>query len=687
MVALAGQGQAPPLRRKLMLTQHLAALTFRDNERALTRTEITITLVLHLAGLLAAAYLIQIPLWIAPVALAGLCVLPLLRYRSRGTFAIETLAPLFFLYVIIAARFAYIRVFGGDVPGYFDYNLPDWQSTFFRLEPWAICAFGYSIAIQIRYLAGHDWSSKRLTIARLTLDVIALGWAGSLLFLDLPISGVTGTDPYAYTQMGIDLATRGTPLHRFTLFPSVASLNIAWSPIVHTGYHIPINADGDAPSVWPPGGSLAFAIAYRVRGEGGLYGVNSWVCLLLLLATGALAEQLFTDTNERMWIAAISTVLLTTSHTLFDWAPVPMVDSQAALFSVLAIGLSWAAAKQQNNPRRTLLYAMLAGLALGAAYDVRHTQVLIAPAIFVLLWANELPNALRLRALVIAGAASLVVALPDLWYHQTVFGSWLTPESTELSLFSLASVDSTLNRLATDLLAAREFGWLLPFAIYGAYRLARAKRIEFIALALWGGVLVGFHLLYPALRPRDLLPEFVPLVIVIAYGIVEFIAMLWRGQSQWQSWVAPIGLLLTAWLMLIRVWNVVPLAWNHSQRPFGSLTVEQRVALRQIERLTPPRAVVGSVLNDGAIDLYARRETFIPTMWSAQEQDAFFAVMFREGRAVYLLDDSAGMTTVRHQLEARYTLTQVAVLDVPLSSVLPGDTSSALWEILKTDDR
>jgi hypothetical protein len=96
--------------------------------------------------------------------------------------------------------------------------------------------------------------------------------------------------------------------------------------------------------------------------------------------------------------------------------------------------------------------------------------------------------------------------------------------------------------------------------------------------------------------------------------------------------------------------------------------------------------VIGSILNTGPIDLYARRETFLPTMWSPQEQDIFFAAMFRERRTVYLLDDSAGMTTLRHHLNERYTLRQIAVLDVPPRGVFP-DTSFALWEILKTDDR
>lgn len=656
-----------------MFDSHIAALAFRDRARALTHGEIVLTLALHLGGLSATAYLLQLPIWFAPLALALLSSVPTILCRQRGVFAIETLAPFFFLYAIIAARFVFIRVLGGDVPGYFDYNAPDLRSTVFRLEPWFVCALIYTVALQIRLLAPQRW----LHLLVIAFIAVTLGWV-SLLYVGHRTHGVTGTDPYAYAQMGIDLATRGTPLHRFTLFPSVASLDVAWSPIVHTGYHIPINASGDAPSVWPIGGSLAMAVAYRIAGEAGLYLVNPIASLLLLVATGWLVWELFADVKYRAWIVALSTAILATSHTLFDWATVPMVDSQAALFSVLAMGLAMRFARQ---PRLT--WAMLSGLALGAAYFVRHTQVLIAPALCVLLWMNRAPRSLRARALIVAGLAALLVALPDLWYHQVVFGHYLIPESRELDLFSIAAIGSTISRVGTDLLAAREFGWLVPFIVYGAYRLARDKCIEFIALAVWVFVLLGFHLLYPALRLRDLLPEFPPVVIVIAFGIVRFVTGLWRDVTSWRAWLTATGLIVTFFVLLIRVWNVIPIPFGEPQRSFGYLTFEQRAAFEHLASLTPPRAVIGSTLNSGAIELYAQRETFLPTLWSAREQDIFFEAMFRERRAIYFLDDSAGMTALRHQLAKRYTLRPISMLDVPLWGILPGDTSSALWEITR----
>ena len=674
------------------LAPTIAALTFHDDVRALTRVEIAATLALHLVGLGAAAYLLQLPVWVALLALILLSIVPMLLYRARRTFALQTLAPLFFLYAFVAARFVYIRVFGGAVPGYFDYNAPDLRSSLFRLEPWAICSLIYTLAIQVRYLPLSFRAGREIPLAKprfldtktvsrndnwvapITLILVTFVWAGAL-YIGHRTHGVTGTDPYAYVQMGVDLALRGTPLHRFPLFPSVAPLNVAWSPVVHQGYHIPINSSGDAASVWPIGGSFAFALAYRLAGEEGLYLVNPLASLLLLVATGWLAWELFHDSKDRTWIAALSVAILATSHTFFDWATVPMVDSQAAVFSVLAIGLAIRFARQPQ-----LGLPILSGLALGAAYFVRHTQVLIVPTICALLWLNGAPRGLRVRALLVAGLAAFVVALPDLWYHQVAFGGWLNLESTELNLFSFAAIGETANALTAGLLAAREFGWILPFLLYGAYRLARNQRVEFTALALWVLVLVGFHLLYPALRPRDLLPEFPPLVIIAAYGVVALVSALWNGGQNWRKLVAASGLVGTLFLLLIRVWNVFPIPFGEPQRSFGYLTAPQRASFDQIATLTPPNAVIGSSLNTGPLDLYARRETFLPIMWLPQEQDTFFAAMFREGRAIYLLDDSAGITTLRRRLEERYALLQIAKLDVPLSGILP-DTSSALWEI------
>jgi hypothetical protein len=671
-----------------LLHRHLAALVLVVAAPPVSPLSLAATLALHLLGLAAVWRYYEQPVWLAIPSLALMLLVPLVVARSRGAPSVDprqtsigqlvefvqTLAPLFFLYAILAARFVFVRGFKGAIPGYFDFNAPDLTSTLFRIEPWTLCALFYTAAIQARYLAAGSWP-RVVRAAAVVLILSAFGWA-VFFYIGHRTYGVTGSDPFAYAQMGIDLATRGSPLHQFTLFPSIAKLGIPWSPIVHTGYHIPVDASGDAATVWPVGGSLVMALAFRTLGEAGVYLVNPLMSLLFLAATGWLALELFGEHESRgAWIAALSITILGTSHTLFDWATVPMVDAQAGVYTTLSIVFALRFTRQAGWG-----WALASGCALGASYFVRHTQVLLAPAILVLLWWNGLARGTRWRALLAAGAGALVVALPDLWYHQVVFGGVFNVESTEMSLFSVQSV---LNgSVFGQLLAAREFGWLLPFVFYGAFRMAREKRTPFVALSLWLIVLFAFHLFYPALRLRDMLPEFPPLVIFASYGVVGFAGVLLEPSRDIQRLAAACGLFIALFMLLIRVWNILPLPWGAPQSSYGYLTAAQRAAFEQIKVLTPPHAVVGSMLNSGPIELYGTRETFLPTLWGQGERTVFIEAMLREGRRVFLLDDDAGMTAARHELEERYILREVAVVDVPIVSRTT-DTSGALWQVEK----
>lgn len=659
---------------------HLAALALREPTRSLSPLLIVATLALHLLGLAAFWRILHQPIWLAlPMLTALLAPLAISARVRRRPFAITALAPLFFLYTMLAARFVYVRGLDGRVPGYFDNVPPDPRAAVFFVEPIAVAAFMYTLVVVIREIAGRTRVAFALA---LLLGVAACAWAGAA-YVGHRTRGVTASDPYAYAQMGVDLATRGTPLHRFTLFPSIASLQIAWTPVIHAGYRLPGNLNGDAATDWPIGGAFPLALAYCLIGEEGLYLVNPLMSLLMLATTGLLAWELFRERDRpgRTWIVALSLALLATSQTVVFWATVPMVDAQAALFSTLAIyfALRW---RRPLATSQTL--AALSGAALGLAYFVRHTQVLLAPAIVVLLWLNDAPRAARGRAIVIAGIATLLVALPDLWYHQWAFGGAFDVESTELRLFSLATIAPTWSQLLERFLAAYEFGWLVPFFLYGVYRLAREKQREFFALALWVLGLLVFHLPYPALRLRDLLPEFPPLIIATAFGMVALITALLRGERNWQRLAAAFGIFIGILLPIWRGWNIIPMPFGAPQPSFGYLTAAQRAAFDQMAHLTPPRAVIGSTLNDGAIDLYAKRETVRPALWTTGERIVFIAAMFREGRAVFILEDGTEMSSVRRDLASRYVFRRVAVLDVPIFNVVDG-TPGILWEIQRSE--
>ena len=115
---------------------------------------------------------------------------------------------------------------------------------------------------------------------------------------------------------------------------------------------------------------------------------------------------------------------------------------------------------------------------------------------------------------------------------------------------------------------------------------------------------------------------------------------------------------------------------------FGYVTAVQRASFDRIAALTPANAVIGSMMNDGAIDLYARRATFRPGDWSSAERATFVDAMLRAHRRVFLLDDGTETSDARRDLSARYKLKEIIVLDVPLFSLVDG-TPGALWEITR----
>ncbi len=651
---------------------HLDALALHDEARALTRGEIGIALALHLAGLGAVCRYFNLPLWSALLVLAVFLVLPaLLIGRTHRSLSVETLAPLFFLYAVLFARVLAMWIFHTPYPYQDESTLANVRVLVLQIEPAAIAALAYTFIIQVARLA----HVRGLLALLLVLGIASLAWFGGETWMHRT-RGVTATDPYAYTQMAVDLATRGTLLHAFPLFDAIKDTGIKWYPIEHLGYRLFGDLTGNVATVWPPGGAIALAIAYRIFGETGLYLATPLAALAALLATAWLAWE-YAHNQARLARAAIVTLtvaLLATSWEQVDRSLVPLVDVQAQFFSVVAIALTLRAMRSN----RFILFGVLAGLALGAAYFVRHTQVLLVIPIVFAAW--HMPRRNRVRFLLATASAALIVALPDLVYHQQNFGSWLTPESNELALFSLAGITPSAQVIADRFFAGNEFGYLVPFFVYGIYRAGRTDAKKLAVLAAWLIGLVAFHLFYPALRMRDLLPEFPAVALLIAYGIVTAIRDLRASQLAILRLASAPSFFLALLLMLTRTQFTLQRIVQPARVTFGYVTAAQRASFDQIAALTPRDAVIGSVMNDGALDLYAQRATFRPGAWSADELAQFVALMQNAGRRVYVLDDGAETSAARRDLASRYAVQPIAVFDVPLFSVVDG-TAGMLYEI------
>ena len=651
-----------------LVSYNLAALALTPLQ-FLSRSETAALLVCHALGLLALAQLTRVPLWIVVVVIAIFGIAAFLP-RAREMLSPALLAPFWFVYAALVGRVIWLRLAQGEVPGYFEYTLPD-ARVLLRFEFVVAAAVLYSALILLTRLFSPR--GRALMFAALGGAGFLFVWATAEYFGHRTF-GATGSDPYAYVQMGVDLVTRGSFAHRFELFPSFVAKQIEWFPLLHVGYRLPFNAMGDAITVWSPGGAVAFAVAYALGGERAVYVVNPLFSILSACVSALLAWELtFRETNtRRVVIASFTAALLLTSRELVNWAGVTMVDTQALVFSTLAF---YGALRVYRGG--AWQWALLAGVCWGAAYQARHTQLVIVAGMLPLFFFAPA----RWRSLAILFASAFGVALPDLWYHQLYLGSFLTPESQELALFSFDAIAPTLWAIGQSVLVGAEFGWLILFAAVGIYFYARRARVENLALLLWLGAALAIHLPYAALRLRDLIPQFPIVAFYIVFGMVTAVGALWAKQRALTSFTAALIIFFALELNLARVWNTLPRVFVDAPPRFGAMTPAQRAAFDAIAQVTPPNAVVGASLNSGAIDLYARRNAFRPADWSPQALRDFVSVTQGKEREIYLLEDNNSLARVLDELRGAYRIERVTTLDVPLFGNAPIANPGALWKV------
>ena len=526
------------------------------------------------------------------------------------------------------------------------------------LQAAELAAAGYVILVQ---LERRKWN-RRLTAPAAVALLGATGLWALVEYVGGCTRGVTGSDPYCYAQMAVDLARTGDPRHIFALVPAIRGLGIPWWPLVHVGYHVPEGATGLAATVWPVGWPVLLAAGYRLLGETGLYVWAPVMGLLALAATGALVAEVWPrGQGRRRWLGiALAVFILATSREQVLQLLVPMADVPAQLFTVLAVWLALRAGRCGSWP-----LALAAGAATGAAYDIRHSQVLLAPAVALALWQGGGTRRARAWLVALAALGACLVAAPDLWYHRVAMGSLWRPESPETNLIGLAHWWSNGQRMAGAMASRSEFGLLLPAVLYGLWRLWRDARHGALVLLVWVLVDAGVQFLYGPLRWRDLLSVEPALAVLAAYGAASLPAALARlkGVGAWlPGWLA-LGLaLLLAWR------SAQVLAWPAAtaEMTFGYLRADEREAFARLGALVEADAVVGTALNSGPVEMYTGRQTFRPGDWSAAELETFLGAMAAAGRPVYLLDDGNEQAATVARLRQEGRLVPVERLSVPL---------------------
>jgi hypothetical protein len=645
-------------------------------------------LALHLAGIgLVLVTRYGQPPWVAPLVLLLLLVpqLPLLS-RSR-MLQVRALAPLFGAYAVTLLWLLY-QALGITLIGWQGLAFPNPMISLFYIDGILLAAVVYTLLCQLHVTSVEIGNSKLLWRGAIAGLMVATSIWASVVYFGKRTHGATASDPYAYAQMGVDLAERGTFLHRFSLFQDVMPLDIAWAPLQPVGYHIPRNDSGDCPSVWATGASVLLAAGYKALGETGLYVTTPIVALLALVATWMLVHEVLRNESPaiRHLTSALTVALLATSPEHVDRLLVPMADASAQLFTILTLLFALRGTRQLSNQQRCFWSLLLAGIFFAGAYWTRHTQLVLAlPVALAVLLAirsrpgTRQPSITRLATALFLPlgtffAAALVVALPDIVYRWQVFGGPFATETTELPLMGLQHIGPVAWQMLRDTLVAGEWGYLFPFALYGTYRLFRNRQHQALVLGSAFAAVLLVHLSYQSLRLRDLISLFPLLDLAVAYGVVQLLRTA-RARGRSREWPPQLGKALlpatmAAWIILslgLSRWAMIDNLWKQGWASFGYMRVEHRAAFDHLAELTPADSVIGASLNAGAIMMYTGRDAIRPyDSWTQEEWDIFLQAMREKERPIYLLDDGGLMARFITEQEAHYALTPIAELAVPL---------------------
>ncbi len=620
-----------------------------------------------------------------PKSWAGFPVCPLLRAGKPATTGLSdttpprfwdlefgiwdfprSLSPLFALYTVTALRLAVALIARA--------SCPTCSATLTVPEPFAsLLSFEWAAIFSLTlFVVRHSSlvipSAYHARLAAFALAAVSMIWIAILLPRLIP-AGVTGADPYAYVQMAVDLATRGTPLHNFPLAKLAFDLNVPIYPTLAVGYTIPRAPAADSATVWPPGFSVLLGAAFKHFGERALYVFNPFIACLCLIATYFFARRVF---DLPPFFALVASALLLTSLEQTTRLSIPLADLATQLFTTLALLFALA-------PRRPALkfgiWALGFGISFALAYLTRYTQLLLAPGLLYFLFqrrreanASRPPISLvsvsSLSSLVFFAITAALITLPDFFYRALAFGSPFSFASGELAQFSAADMVPVTIRFLAEL--AADFNVTVPLILVGAIYLFRYSRRAALGLAFTLGPVILFHLPYHYLKLRDLLFIFPVLCALAAFGLYRLSLIAYRHTDR------TVGI----WKLGFGIFFIVLAFRFHAQLPFlngfytyGFLNPEQRSEIESIAALTPADAVIADSLNSGAIALYAKRDTIRPgallqpgRTWTNAEFVAFARAL---DRPLYLLMDSEEMDAPAAALDQCCRLTPIAELYLP----------------------
>lgn len=644
------------------MLQNALLLDIRDFP--LSRRVAQILLIIHALGLVAIVRFSHEWLWAGlPIIWFAIPAYISLSLSSPRLY-LETLTPMGLAYGVIGIRVLLVIIFQLQIVTDSGLTEFDRYGNFLDITTATIVSLLWIIAIQLVILVRHHgidvtwWRGLRwLAYGLILLSAIWAAWA----YLAIRADGVTASDPYAYVQMGYDLATTGSLEHMFDLSSIAVQNDLERGPLAPIGYKTPDAETGDAATVWAPGYAAFLAIAYLIGGETGFYWVTPLSGLLSLLAVIMLTREVLRrrPDHERWLASAIAAFILATSLLQVLWLAVPMADIPSQLFTTLSVYFALMTVRS-----KTWLTPFLTGVCLGIAFAIRYTQVLVGVSIvagwvcFYLYQKKDLHS--WVKVMLPAAIGAWLMALPVLSYHALAFGGPFYVGSEELEIFGTQFILDSGWRMIQDAFSVEEFLLLIPFIVWGALRLWQINRLASIFLNLWFIAIVVFHLPYAALRLRDLLSVFPVLVVYSGLGIVDLLNHLSNVQFPKTARA------LFIWVVIIVLWartedtlSFIDGVYNN----FGYLNEEQRDSFDVIRELTIKDTIIAASLNSGPVILYSERNIVRPYDWQPEEWFTF--IDNTTARDLYLLIDGVEMQQIFDITSQRYTLEPVTHLPMP----------------------
>ena len=374
-------------------------------------------------------------------------------------------------------------------------------------------------------------------------------------------------------------------LHLYGLTSSPPGLYVDEASIGYNAYTISVDGRDQNGESWPLlfqafGGQENPVIVYLIAGAMRLFGpsvaivriVTSLVSLITAIVLGRLAYRIFRD----RWLGLATFAVAGTLPWLFVIGRIGFEVSALPAALGLFLLAWWNADQERSRPRRQLLMAVLAGLALGMAIYAYTTARLLVLLLVAVLWAAYLGEwRRRWRPLAATSLTALAGYLPlAVWSLE--HPGLLTARFNSLSIFcrpvsSCSASPGIVGNpddgrffplvVAARLLRVYSFSWsptflfytgdpygrhvtghggmlyvtLAPFLIVGAVAAARRWREPFWRLIGLGGLLGGIPAALTmnfghSLRTIDVVPF---LIIVMALGAAELIRLL-----SGQRWIA-----------------------------------------------------------------------------------------------------------------------------------------------------